>query len=116
MTAAKSTPQEFIDKQVELLEAGDTTSLSFRYAEDATFVRFDRVAHGRQEIKELFDFYLTQNPKLTGLDAIQVTDDMILYQAPEELDGELKTAVGTIAFKDGLVWRQSVAFVGHRPE
>jgi len=116
MTAAKSTPQEFIDKQVELLEAGDTTALSYRYAEDATFVRFDRVAHGRQEIKELFDFYLTQTPKLTGLDAVQVTEDTILYQAPEELEGKLTTAVGTIAFKDGLVWRQTVAFVGHRPE
>jgi ketosteroid isomerase-like protein len=115
MTKAKSAPEEFLDQQVSLLQAGDTAGLAARYAEDATFVRFDRIAHGRDEVKALFDYYLTQGPDITELDGLQVTDDMILYQAAERVDGRLTTAVGTIVFKGGLVWRQTVAFVQHRP-
>lgn len=115
MANGQSVPQEFIEQHVKLLEAGDTAGLTQRYAEDATFARFDRVAVGREQIRELFDYYLSQNPNITGIDAIQMTDDLILYQAAEELDGRLTTAVGTLAFKDGMVWRQTVAFVDHRP-
>jgi ketosteroid isomerase-like protein len=115
MTKPKTVPEEFIDRQVELLTAGDTAGLALRYAEDATFARFDRVAHGREQIRELFDYYITQKPVITTMDAIQITDDLILYQAAEEVDGNLTTAVGTIAFKGDLVWRQTVAFVADRP-
>jgi ketosteroid isomerase-like protein len=115
MTKAKSAPQEFLDKQVELLQAGDTAGLASRYAEDATFARFDRVANGRAEIRQLFDDYIQENPEITTMDGIQMTDDLILYQAAERLSGKLTTAVGTLAFRDGLVWRQTVAFVDHRP-
>jgi ketosteroid isomerase-like protein len=115
MTDMKSAPQEFLDRQVELLEAGDTAGLAERYAEDATFARFDRVAHGRDEIRQLFDDYILENPQITTMDGIQITDDLILYQAAEQLSGRLTTAVGTLAFKDGKVWRQTVAFVEHRP-
>ncbi|HEY3610306.1 MAG TPA: ketosteroid isomerase family protein [Pseudonocardiaceae bacterium] len=115
MTNTKSVPQEFLDRQVELLNAGDTAGLAERYAEDATFARFDRVAHGRQEIRELFDYYITEKPTISTMDAIQITDDLILYQAAEEVNGQMTTAVGTLAFKNGQVWRQTVAFVVHRP-
>lgn len=111
--AAKSVPEQFIDQQVTLLGAGDTAGLAQRYAEDAVFVRFDRVAVGRQQIKEMFDFYLTQNPDISAMDGMQMTDDVILYQAEERVDGRDTTAVGTLVFRDGLVWRQTVAFVAH---
>jgi ketosteroid isomerase-like protein len=115
MTKTKSVPEEFLDQQVRLLQAGDTAGLAQRYAEDATFVRFDRIATGRDEVKALFDDYLAEHPEITGMDGLQVTDDLILYQAAEQLDGRLTTAVGTLVFRDGLVWRQTVAFVEHRP-
>jgi hypothetical protein len=115
MTKAKTAPEEFLEQQVALLEAGDTEGLSRRYAVDATFTRFDRVARGREEVKQLFDDYIAENPQITTMDGLQMTDDMILYQAAEELNGRLTTAVGTLVFRDGLVWRQSVAFVPERP-
>lgn len=115
MTKAKSVPEEFLDQQVTLLESGNTAGLAARYAEDATFIRFDRIAHGREEVKALFDYYLTEDPEITSMDALQMTDDTILYQAAEKYRGKLTTAVGTLVFKDGLVWRQTVAFVEHRP-
>ena len=116
MTTVKSATGEFLEQQVRLLGAGDTGSLAERYAPDAVFVRFDRIAVGRDQIKELFDDYLRQRPDISAMDGLQITDDVILYQAAETLDGMLKTAVGTLVFRDGLVWRQTVSFVGHRPD
>ena len=116
MTTAKSVTESFLEQQVKLLEAQDTAGLAQRYAPDAVFVRFDRVAVGRDEIKQLFDDYLGQNPTISAMDALQLTEDVIFYQAAETLDGTLTTAVGTLVFREGLVWRQTVSFVKHRPE
>jgi len=104
--------QEFLTKQVELLESGNTAELAQRYAEDALLVRFDRVARGRSEVKEFFDFYLTQNPTIDRIVGSQITDNVIVYEAKESLAGEPVTAVGTLVFVDGLVWRQTAVFVG----
>lgn len=104
------TPENFIGTQVELLGSGDTAGLAERYAEDAVFVRLDRIARGRAEIKALFDDYIAQNPDLGELDGFQITEDVMLYQVPERIGGTLHTAVGTIVFRDGLVWRQTAAF------
>jgi hypothetical protein len=115
MTDVKNAPQAFLEQQVQLLESGDTAGLAARYAEDATFAKIDRIAVGRDQIRKLFDDYLQENPEIVSMDWVQMTDDLIVYQAAEKLSGRLTTAVGTLAFKDGLVWRQSVAFVDHRP-
>ena len=115
MHAAKSVTEEFLEQQVSLLGAGDTAGLAERYAPDATVIRFDRIAVGREQIKQLFDDYLDQKPDISAMDALQTTDDVIFYQAAETLDGSLTTAVGTLVFRDGLVWRQTVSFVAHRP-
>ncbi|GAB1693179.1 nuclear transport factor 2 family protein [Krasilnikovia sp. M28-CT-15] len=103
--------QEFLATQVQLLEAGDTAGLAQRYAEDAEFVRLDKVVRGRTEIKELFDAYLEQQPNIEQVEAAQITDDTVLYQARERLGGREVWAVGTLIFVDGQVWRQSVAFI-----
>ena len=103
--------QDFLATQVQLLEAGNTAALALRYAEDAVFVRFEGTATGRDEIKKLFDDYLTENPTIKALDNVQISDNVLIYQAEEYLDGNLVTAVGTLVFVDGLVWRQSAVFV-----
>jgi len=103
--------QEFLTTQVELLESGRTAELAERYAEDAVVVRFDRVAHGRAEVKEFFDYYLTQNPTITRIIGSQIVDNVIVYEAEETLDGRAVTAVGTLVFVNGLVWRQTAVFV-----
>ena len=103
--------QDFLTAQVQLLEAGDTAGLAQRYAEDALFVKFDGTASGRDEIKQLFDDYLAENPTIKAIDNVQISGDVLVYQAQEYLDGKLVTAVGTLVFVDGLVWRQSAVFV-----
>jgi ketosteroid isomerase-like protein len=104
-------PENFLTEQVQLLEAGNTAALAEKYAEDAVFVRFDRTARGRSEIKELFDDYLKAGPVIAGLDGASIQDNVVFYQAKETLNGGLVTAVGTLVFTDGQVWRQTVAFV-----
>jgi ketosteroid isomerase-like protein len=114
-SAATGVPADFLDKQTELLAAGDTAGLARRYAEDAVFIRFDTIARGRSEIKKMFDDYLAQKPEILALDAVKIVDDVILYQAGEKLSGRTFTAVGTLVFRDGLVWRQTATFVDRIP-
>lgn len=107
-------PQDFLAAQVSLLESGDTAGLAQRYAPDAVFVRvgvLTGIMRGRAEIKALFDDYLARNPQVTKLDAVEIADDTILYQAQETLAGQPVVAVGTLVFRDGLVWRQTAAFI-----
>jgi ketosteroid isomerase-like protein len=104
-------PENFLNSQVELLEAGNTAAVAKRYTEDAVFVRFGSTCRGRAEIKQLFDDYLTENPDIQGLDGVEVTDNVILYQAKERLNGKLVTAVGTLVFTGSLVSRQTAVFV-----
>ncbi|MFI7603457.1 hypothetical protein [Actinoplanes sp. NPDC049681] len=113
MTADNGTAvaQDFLSSQVALLEAGDTATLALRYAEDAVFVRFDFVAHGRDEIKTMFDGYLEEHPEVGDVAAVKITEDILMYQASERLNGKLVWAVGTIYFVDGLVARQTAAFI-----
>jgi ketosteroid isomerase-like protein len=115
MPEATGIPLEFLDEHVGLLIAGNTADLAQRYTEDAIIVRLDRVAAGRGEIKKFFDDYVAMNPVITEIDGLRMTDDVILYQAAENLDGQLKTAVGSLIFRGHLIWRQTVGFVDHRP-
>jgi ketosteroid isomerase-like protein len=103
--------EDFLSTQVQLLEAGDTQTLSLRYAEDAVFVRFDFVARGRAEVKAMFDNYLQENPQVGEVVGVKITDDLLMYQASERLSGKLVWAVGTIYFENGLVKRQTAAFI-----
>jgi hypothetical protein len=107
--------QDFLTRQVELLEAGDTAALADRYTEDAIFVRFNSVCRGRAEIKQLFDDYLTENPEVKKIDGVQIFDNLLLYQAQENLNGRPVTAVGTLVFLDTLVWRQTAVFIDQLP-
>jgi len=104
-------PKDFLTTQVQLLEAGDTATIALRYAPDAVFVRFDFVAHGREQIKAMFDGYIKENPEVGDVAALKITEDILMYQASERLGGKLYWAVGTIYFEDGLVTRQTAAFV-----
>ncbi|MDI6100444.1 hypothetical protein QLQ12_17690 [Actinoplanes sp. NEAU-A12] len=109
--ATTTIADDFLITQVQLLQAGETQTIANRYAEDAVFVRFDYVARGRQQIKEMFDGYLKENPEVGDLAALKVTEDVLVYQASERLGGKLVWAVGTMYFEDGLIKRQSAAFI-----
>jgi hypothetical protein len=63
----------------------------------------------------MFDGYLTEDPEVGDLASIKITEDLLMYQAAERLNGKLVWAVGTLYFENGLVKRQTAAFV-ERPQ
>ena len=79
----------------------DTAGLAQRYAEDALFVRFDGTATGRDEIKQLFDDYLAENPTIKQIDNVQISGDVLVYQAEEYLDGKLLQTAALAAMAPG---------------
>jgi ketosteroid isomerase-like protein len=113
--ATTTIAEDFLVTQVKLLQSGDTATLASRYAEDALFTRFDFVARGRDEIKQMFDNYLTKKPEVGEVVHMKMTDDLVMYQASEHLNGKLVWAVGTLYFENGLVKRQTAVFI-ERPE
>lgn len=102
---------DFLAQQVDLLAAGDAAGLAERYAEDAVLVRFDRTARGRAEIRQLLADHAARSPEVIEHQDLVTTDDVILYQSRQLMDGREVVAVGTFAFRDGLVWRQTAVFV-----
>jgi hypothetical protein len=52
-----------------------------QYDDDAVLVRFDEVATGKPQIRQLMAAYLERSPKLQRLDAIAESDDSLSYQA-----------------------------------
>jgi ketosteroid isomerase-like protein len=102
---------DFLRSQVELIHRGDADALAERYTEDAEFVRFDRVARGRVEIRDLLADYMRLEPTLLEQQAAATTEDVIFYRALQRIDAREVVSVGTLVFRDGLVWRQTAAFL-----
>ena len=102
---------DFLAGQVALIHAGDAAGLAQRYAEDAELVRFDRVARGRAEIRDVLAAYMEHSPVVLEQQAVVTTDDVIFYRSRQHVAGREVIAIGTFVFRDGLVWRQTAAFV-----
>ncbi|HVQ89482.1 MAG TPA: hypothetical protein VMU51_00475 [Mycobacteriales bacterium] len=101
----------WLEKQVELLRARDGAGLANRYHEDAVLLRFDKVAHGRDEIRDTLLEWTSSKPVIEDGWVTATGPDFLVYEAIEHVDGEQLTAIGTMVFRDGLLWRQTVAFV-----
>jgi hypothetical protein len=101
----------WLEKQVELLRARDGAGLAERYHADAVLLRFDKVAHGRDEIRETLLEWTGSRPVIEDGWVTATGPDFLVYEAIEHVDGQRLTAIGTMVFRDGLLWRQSVAFI-----
>ena len=101
----------WLQVQVDLLRARDGAGLAERYHEDAVLIRFDKIAHGRDEIRETLLEWTSSRPVIEDNWVTATGPDFLVYKAIEYVDGDRLTAIGTMVFRDGLLWRQSVAFV-----
>lgn len=106
---------DFLATQVAMIHAGDADGLAARYAEDARLVRFDAVAEGRAAVRDLLAAYMARSPQVVGQPSAVVTGDLVLYRSLLLLDGRDTLSVGTLVFREGLVWRQTAAFVDLGP-
>jgi hypothetical protein len=82
-----------------------------QYHDEAMIVRFDRVARGPGEIKDLFAAYLAAGPQVEEVTSLRIEGDVIFYGARMTVAGNLVTAFGTLVVKDGRIWRQTAAAV-----
>jgi ketosteroid isomerase-like protein len=101
----------FLAEQVALLHDRDLDGLTARYAPDAVLVRMDRTARGRAEIRALFEEHLTVSPTVVEPPQVATADDVVLYSVRQRLGDAESVTVGTLVLRDGLIWRQTAAFL-----
>jgi hypothetical protein len=103
------TAKDLFDRQLAAIADGDLEALLAQYHDDATVVRFDRVAIGAAEIRDLFTAYLSAKPQVDEIVSVRTTDDVIFYNALMTIGGNRVTTYGTLVLRDGRVWRQTAA-------
>ncbi|MFF4623556.1 nuclear transport factor 2 family protein [Nonomuraea jabiensis] len=103
------TAKDLFDRQLAAIADRDLEALLGQYHDDATVVRFDRVARGPAEIRDLFTAYLSAEPKVDEIVSVRTTDDVIFYNALMTIAGNRVTAYGTLVIRDGRIWRQTAA-------
>lgn len=102
---------ELFERQLALIADGDLEGLLAQYHEDATVVRFDRVVHGPAELHEFFASYLALKPIVDQVRSLQITDDVIFYNADMTIGGNQLNTFGTLVLKNGKIWRQTAAAI-----
>ena len=103
------TTKDVLDRQLAAIAGQDLEALLAQYHEEATVVRFDRVARGPAEIRELFSAYLSAKPQVDEIISLQATDDVIFYNALMTIGGNHVSTYGTLVVRDGRIWRQTAA-------
>ncbi|MER7502808.1 nuclear transport factor 2 family protein [Nonomuraea pusilla] len=103
------TVHDLFERQLDAIAAADLEALLAQYHDEAEVVRFDRVARGPAEIRELFAAYLAAGPRVEEVTSLATTDDVILYRAVMTVGGGRVTAFGTLVVRDGRIWRQTAA-------
>ena len=96
----------FLDRQVELIEAGDVDGLLDHYHEEAVLLRLDGAARGRAELRALFTRYLSPPPRVISIDGVAATDDTIHYQTTLAVGQARHRDYGAFVLRDGKIWRQ----------
>lgn len=101
--------KELFDRQLTALADGDLEALLAQYDEDAVLVRFDRVARGAAELRDLFTAYLKAGPRVEEVVSLRIEDDVIFYNSLMTIGGNRVTTFGTLVVRDGRIWRQTAA-------
>lgn len=108
--------RELFDRQLAALHAENLDAVLENYAEDAVLIRFDAVARGIDELRVALGEYLTQKPRTLKLNNLQATDDVLFYEADMSVGGAETKAYGTLAVRDGKIWRQTAVFTAPSTE
>ncbi|NJP90550.1 nuclear transport factor 2 family protein [Nonomuraea sp. FMUSA5-5] len=103
------TAKDVFDRQLAAIAGGDLEALLAQYDDEAVVVRFDRVAGGPAEIRELFSAYFAAKPQVDEVVSMRATDDVIFYHAMMTVGGNRVATYGTLVLKDGRIWRQTAA-------
>ena len=102
---------DLLRRQIDYIHAGDLDGLMTQYADDATLVRADLQAVGRDAVRDVMTPYLARGPRVASVESVAESADTIVYVATLDVGGALSTAVGTFVLREGLIWRQTAALV-----
>ena len=102
----EASPKAVLDRQMELITNRDIDGLMAQYHPEAVLLRFDRVAHGLDEIRTLLATYLGEMPTVKSLDAFAEDEDTLSYQATMQMGEAVVRSYGAWVLKDGKIWRQ----------
>jgi ketosteroid isomerase-like protein len=98
----------FLRRHIELIMDKDLDGMMANYHPDAVVVRPGAAYRGVAEIRPFFASYLDIAPRVVQVYASEGTEDLIVYHARMSTDRGEQDSVGTLALRDGLIWRQTV--------
>ena len=98
----------FLKRHTQLISDKDLDGLMAKYHPEAVVMRPGACVRGLDEIREFFAAYMKINPRVEEVHEAESTEDLVLYRATMVSDLGPREAVGTLALRDGLVWRQTV--------
>lgn len=105
------------EEDLAQMRSGDVDGMLKHYHPDAQVMRLpDTVATGKIEIRAFLEGYLSMNPKIIEVIAIEEADDCVLYHSTIDIGGTVLGIVGTWVLRDGLIWRQTAVIVPASPE
>jgi hypothetical protein len=110
MTVSTDQLRDLFDRQLAALHAENLDAVMANYRDDAVLIRFDAVARGIDQLRPAMAEYLSQKPRTLRLNNLQATDDVLFYEADMSVGGAEVKAYGTLAIKDGKIWRQTAVF------
>ena len=103
----------FLRRQTELITAKDLDGVLANYHPEAVVLRPGAAVRGLAEIRAFFAAYLESGPQIAEVYAADGTEDLIVYHARMKTAQGEHDAVGTLALRDGLIWRQTVLMLGN---
>lgn len=112
MTTATNELRALFDRQVAALHNDDLDTVMQNYRDDAVLIRFDAVARGIDEVRTAMGEYMSLKPRTLKLVALQATDDVLFYEADMSIGGNAVKTYGTLALRDGKIWRQTAIIAG----
>jgi hypothetical protein len=98
----------FLRRHTELIMDKNLDGMMANYHPEAVVVRPGAAYRGLAEIRPFFAAYLGITPRVAEIYAADGTEDLIVYHARMSTDHGDQDGVGTLALRDGLVWRQTV--------
>lgn len=107
---------EFFQRRVAALSAGDVDSLVEDYADDAEVVRFVGVARGPNEIRAYLVGFLAAHRRfdLISIDQFRETDDTVMWEATvETAAGPLQVSEALVFSDEGKIWREFPGVQGY---
>lgn len=98
----------FLQRHTELIIDKNLDVMMANYHPEVVVVRPGAAYRGLADIRPFFAAYLDTAPRIAKVYAAEGTEDLIVYHARMITDHGEQDGVGTLALRDGLIWRQTM--------